>query len=423
MPTAASSGSSVGSHGSGDSRRQRWWRLTRWTALTLGVLLVAATAGFYGYYLSLRDDMGAHDLDESLVEEERPAKISDDVTLLLIGSDGNQGHDGTYGGQDFEGERSDALLLMHISPDRDEVTAINFPRDSLVQLPECESYEEADGTAGYYGMINASLFHGGPPCVVKTIESLTDIRIDHFAHVGFAGFEDMVDAIDGVEMCLPEPVSDDRAQLDLDEGLQTLDGAEALAFVRARYELGDGGDRGRIDRQQMFLAALAEEVTDTNLLTEPGRVVALLDAVSEHTSTDSDLELDRILSIGSTLADIDLDDINFYTVPTWRAPSDPNRVVWNEELAEPLFQAVANDQPIDSGFAAENDSASSEENSEQATPEPTPSYPAQEEPEDNFPADGGTSGAGIEQRDGTADPCTDGLGTGTEDTEGGPDPR
>ncbi|MDS1270277.1 LCP family protein [Lipingzhangella sp. LS1_29] len=408
--------------------------------MTLGVLLFAGAAGLYGYYWNLRSTMDAHDLEDTLAEEERPPKIGDDVTVLLIGSDGNDGHDGQYGGQDFEGERADTLLLVHISPERESVTAVNFPRDSLVQLPECAPYEDTEGTAGYYGMINASLFHGGPPCVVKTIETLTDIRVDHFAHVGFAGFEDMVDAIGGVEMCLPEPVQDERAHLDLDAGLQTLDGADALSFVRARYEIGDGGDQGRIDRQQMFLAALANEVSGGGLLTEPSQMVALLDAVSEHTSTDSDLGLDRILSIASTLADVDLNDIVFYTVPNWQAPSDPNRVVWNEDLAEPLFHAVAHDQPIDSVTRADLENTTDGEPDPGSSPTfppdttpgaaatPTPSYPAQEEPhdppEDTEDGDGDgdgeetvidDTGDAIGYRDGTANPCTDGLGTGTDD--------
>lgn len=197
--------------------------------------------------------MVQHDLVALLPEEERPPKISDAVSILFIGSDGREGGNAAYGGRDFVGERSDSLLLAHISPDN-RVIVVSFPRDSLVDLPSCEPYGDTEGTDGYYGMINAALFHGGPPCVVKTIESLTQIRIDHFVHLSFVGFREMVDALGGVEMCIPLPLHDERSKLDLEAGTQVLDGEQALAFVRARYEIGDGGDLGRIDRQQMFLA-------------------------------------------------------------------------------------------------------------------------------------------------------------------------
>lgn len=390
------------------ARRSRGRRILGWTALVLGIALVAASATAFGYYQSLRQTMPQHDLGATLPEEDRPPKLHEDLTVLLIGSDGREGDNADYG--EFEGERSDSLMLVHIAPDREEVTAINFPRDSLVEIPECDPYEGTEGTAGYYGMINAALFHGGQPCVVKTIESLTDIRIDHVVHLGFAGFRDMVDAVGGVEMCIPEPLEDDRAGLDLDEGEQTLDGEEALAFVRARYEIGDGGDLGRIDRQQMFLAALADQLLSSELLARPGRLMGVLEAVSEHTSTDSDLTLERMVSIGTTMADTDLDAINFYTVPSWQAPQDPNRVVWNEEKAELLFEAVAQNEPVDESLLTEADSEPPEQ-----TNGPSPSYPAEVESEAEEDAREAPEDPSevIERRDGTADPCVQGLGTGT----------
>src|SRR5690606_21605800 len=146
-----------------------------------------------GDYRSLRGDMIQHDLDRALAEEDRPEKIGDDVHILFIGSDGREDGHADYGRRDVAGARAGGPVLARSSPDR-RVAVVNFPRDSLVQIPQCDAYGETEGTTGYYGMINAALFHGGPPCVVKTIESLTDIRIDHFAHLSFVGFRDMVDA-------------------------------------------------------------------------------------------------------------------------------------------------------------------------------------------------------------------------------------
>ncbi|MDA0566550.1 LCP family protein [Streptomonospora sp. S1-112] len=427
-------------------RRGRRRRALGWTAAAVAALLVVGTGTSYAYYRSLSGNMVRHDLDSALVEEERPEKIGDDLNILFIGSDGREGGNAAYGGRDFVGERSDALMLAHISPDGG-VQVVNFPRDSLVQIPECAPYGETEGTESYYGMINAALFHGGPPCVVKTIETLTDVRIDHFAHLSFVGFRDMVEAIGGVEMCIPQPMRDVRAQLDLEAGRQRLDGEEALAFVRARYEIGDGGDIGRIDRQQMFLGALADEVTGSGVLTDPRRTTALLEAVTEHTGTDDDFDLPTMISIGSTLAGVELSDIAFYTVPWQQAPFDPNRVVWDPELSAKLFTAIRNDRPVDDRFLLTGeeagDTGGGADHGDTAGA-PAPPAPGAE-PVAPSAADGvadnaadnaaATSGATaspaadragtadgaeatgpgrVQGRDATSNPCANGLGDGTE---------
>ncbi|GAA3759727.1 LCP family protein [Salinactinospora qingdaonensis] len=390
-------------------RRRRWRRILAWTSVGVVVLLVASLGTAYAYYRTLRANMVQHDLETALNEEERPPKIGDDLNILFIGSDKRTGDNAKYGGRDFVGERSDALMLAHISPDQG-VTVVNFPRDSLVQLPACEPYQGTDGTEGYYGMINAALFHGGPPCAVKAIESLTDIRIDHFAHLSFVGFRDMVTAIGGVQMCIPQPMEDERSHLDLDAGVQVLDGEEALAFVRARYEIGNGGDIGRIDRQQMFLGALADKATSSDVLTSPSKMSGLLDAISRNTQTDDELTLDRMISIGSTLSDVELSDITFYTVPWWPAPSDPNRVVWDQEKAERLFTAINNDE---SPEAAALETAPSTPSTTPSAPS-SPSYPAEPSTEPVATTASPSAGNVIEGRDATSNPCVNGLGAGTE---------
>lgn len=409
-------------------KRRRVARALGWTAAALALVLAAGAATAYGYYRSLRSDMVQHDLDAALDEGERPEKIGDDVNILFIGSDDREDGNAAYGGKDFVGERSDALMLAHISPDS-RVTVVNFPRDSLVQLPECAPYGEAEGTPGYYGMINAALFHGGPPCAVKTVESLTDVRIDHFVHLSFVGFRDMVDAVGGVRMCIPEPMHDERAQLDLEAGEQTLDGEESLAFVRARYEIGNGGDIGRIDRQQMFLGALASEVTEGGVLTDPARLDGLLRSVSQHTATDRDLSLDKLVSLASTLADADMGEIGFYTVPWAQAPSDPNRVVWREEEAAELFAAIKEDREP-GREPEEQEPGGGPSDPPEAEPSPAPGAEpsssdgadgAEVVPMSALADDGGDGGDPAEDalqgRDATADPCRDGLGQGTGDDE------
>jgi len=369
-----------------------------WTAAVLTLVLAAGVATAYGYYHSLRSGMIQHDLGLALKEEDRPDKISDAVNILFIGSDGYEEGSTAYR-DEFEGERSDSIMLAHISPDN-RVSVISFPRDSLVQLPQCDSYGSTEGTYGYFGMVNAAMYHGGPPCVVRTVESLTDIRVDHFVHLSFMSFRDVVNAIGGVDICIPEPMSDRRSQLDIDAGQQTLDGDEALSFVRARYEIGDGGDIGRIDRQQMFLAALADQVTSSDVMSSPTKLNGVLQAVAQHSATDRELTLDRMLSIAVTLADVDLSDIEFHTVPWYQAPSDPNRVMWDEAQSAELFAAVREDRPLPALLAADDAAAPQDQPSDSPSPE---------DAESARPGEG---------RDATSNPCADGLGFGTgEETE------
>lgn len=382
--------------------RRRARRVLVWAAAGLAVVLAAGAASAYGYYRSLRSDMVQYDIDGLLSDEERPERINDSVNILFMGTDGYEEGSTAYSSE-FEGERSDSIMLAHVSPDS-RVSVVSFPRDSLVQLPSCDPYGDTEGTPGYHGMINAAMYHGGPPCVVRTIESVTDVRVDHFVHLSFMSFRDVVDAIGGVDICIPEPMRDSRSKLDLDAGDQTLNGDEALSFVRARYEIGDGGDIGRIDRQQMFLAALADQVTSDGVVSDPAKLNAILRAVAEHSATDSALTLDRMLSIAVTLADVELTDIEFHTVPWYQAPFNPNRVLWYEEEAAELFTAVREDRPLPTTVADEAAAP-------QEPPDVSPS-PAEEVPADASPEDPARPGAG---RDATSDPCSDGLGYGTED--------
>jgi LCP family protein required for cell wall assembly len=389
------------------SGRRRVRKVVLWTAVGLVLVLAAGVASAYGYYHSLRSGMVQHDLGAVLDEEDRPERLSDAVNILFIGSDGYEEGSTAYS-QEFEGERSDSIMLAHISPDR-RVSVISFPRDSLVQLPECDPYARTEGTPGYFGMINAAMYHGGPPCVVRTIESLTDIRVDHFVHLSFMSFRDVVDAIGGVRMCIPEPMSDRRSHLDIDAGDQVLDGDQALSFVRARYEIGDGGDIGRIDRQQMFLGALADQVTSSDVLTSPSKLNGILEAVAQHSATDQELTLNKMLTVAVTLTDVDLSDIEFHTVPWYQAPYDPNRVMWYPEESEELFAAVREGRPLPPLPA---DEAGTPQEPPGASPTPADDTAAEDsEPSAEDPL-APLNGGG---RDATSNPCADGLGFGADD--------
>ncbi|MCL7021336.1 LCP family protein, partial [Vibrio vulnificus] len=162
--------------------------------------------------------------------------------------------------------RSDTLMILHIAENREWATVVSIPRDSWVEIPACDM---GDGVMSdpHHAKINESYALGGingdaggaAACTIRTLEQNTGLRIENFVSLDFLGFKDMVDALGGVDMCLDEPIDDVKAHVTLDAGCQTLNGEDALGFVRVRYSVGDGSDIGRIERQQEFMNALAEK--------------------------------------------------------------------------------------------------------------------------------------------------------------------
>ncbi|WP_066375545.1 LCP family protein [Herbidospora mongoliensis] len=273
----------------------------------------------------------------------RPDKVSPAMNVLIVGSDVRKGANAKYG--DFAGERTDTIILAHISPKRDGATLISFPRDSLVALPECPARKGFPGQNAHVGMINESFNSGGIGCTWKTIETLTKIHIDHYVKVDFTGFKGMVDALGGVPVCVPEPgISDKKALLTLPPGRQTLDGEQSLGYVRARYSLGDGSDIGRIQRQQMFLAAMSKKAMSGETLTNPGALLNLLDAVTKSITTDPDLTPSVLKDLALSAEGLQAGSIRFITTPWHYSLTSPGRVEWTQPQAKSLFTMAAQDE-------------------------------------------------------------------------------
>jgi LCP family protein required for cell wall assembly len=318
------------------------WRAWLWSALAavLGVLVGAATF-LIGGYVKLSGNVR----HEAVSQEElgpRPPKISEALNILIVGSDQRNGANGKYG--KFVGERTDTIILAHISPNRDGAVLISFPRDSLVQLPSCPAKKGVTGQQAHVGMINESFNSGGIACTWKTIEGLTGIHIDHYVKVDFTGFKSMVDAIGGVPVCLSQPIDDTKALLHLSAGKHVLMGEQALGYVRARYNIGDGSDIGRIQRQQMFLSAMAKKAMSGQTLTDPQALFGFLDAATKSITTDPDLTVGVLKDLAMSAKGITAGQIRFVTTPWRYSAADPNRVEWVEPQAKNLFKMVAADQ-------------------------------------------------------------------------------
>ena len=268
------------------------------------------------------------------------------LNILLMGSDTRQGegNDSGYGDPDIlSGARSDTTILLHVSADRSFATAVSIPRDTWITLPSCRRDGEVVG--GYESKFNAAFEMAGPACTVKAVEDLTGLHIDHFAVIDFAGFKNVVDALDGVEVCMTTPVDDPQSGLQLPAGTSVVRGEQALAFVRARKTLADGSDLGRIKRQQQFLSSMIREVSSTQLLLNPVSLYGVLDAATASLTTDPNLgALDKLRDLALSLRSLQPEQITFLTMP-WVPRGDGENVIVDPDKAPAVWESMRSDTP------------------------------------------------------------------------------
>ncbi|MEV4106285.1 LCP family protein [Nonomuraea sp. NPDC049695] len=320
--------------------RRRRVSVLGWVGIGLTFVLVAVSLGGYAYYRYIDGGIIREPIEPGA---SRPPDTGA-LNVLLVGSDSRAGDNKKYGPKEV-GERTDTIMLLHISPNRDKATMISFPRDSMVMIPECRS---RTGTAlpGGLRQINSAFNDGGINCTIRTLESLTNIKINHFVKVDFTGFKGIIDAIGGIEICLPKAVNDPKAKLVLGPGKHVVNGEQALGYVRTRYALGDGSDLSRIQRQQVFLTKVLEAVTNGGLLTNPVKLNAFLEAATAAVTVDSGLTLDRMLDIAKSVKGLTAKELKGITVPTEPYPPDKNRVQFSEPAARDFFESVRNDVEV-----------------------------------------------------------------------------
>ncbi|WP_193518197.1 LCP family protein [Nocardiopsis kunsanensis] len=309
----------------------------QWTACVATVLAIIVSLAGYGWYQGLIGNVTTAEVDTDEWDD-RPVNVEGLMNLLVLGSDVRTGENADYG--DAEGERADTILIASIDVDSGAATLVNLPRDLVVDLPGCDPVEGYEGMAPQQGMISSAMTFGGVGCQWKVVEEATGVHLDHFVMMDFVGFKDMVDAIGGVEMCIPEPVEDPKAQLELDAGLQVLNGEDSLGFVRSRYAQSDGSDLSRIDRQQEFMGAMLREVLNSDIMARPVTITNFLGAVTDSITTDDGLTVDTMTDLANSMRGIDLDQVQFVTVPTEAHPENADRLVMSRPEASELFAAI-----------------------------------------------------------------------------------
>ncbi|WP_372445071.1 LCP family protein [Streptomyces verrucosisporus] len=279
--------------GYGDARpAPDWGRRLKTGLVTLLVVLLVWSVGTYFW----ADSKLRREVDLSTVMD-RPEK-GEGTTYLIVGSDSREGLSDEERKElrtgSAEGKRTDSMIILHVGPEGN--TMVSLPRDSWVTIPEFKG-SESGKTFPSPGArkLNAAYAMDGATLLVRTVEYNTGLRIDHYAEIGFGGFASIVDALGGVEMDIPRDIKDKNSGADFKKGRQTLDGAQALAFVRNRYEA--GSDLERTKNQQKFLSALANQAATPSTVINPFRLYPTLGAGLDTLIVDEDMGLFDLASM------------------------------------------------------------------------------------------------------------------------------
>ncbi len=316
-------------------------------AAALAVLLVSgasiAAIATYDVAASVKDGVQLANEPEGDAKVEIDA-IPGGVNLLVVGSDSRKGQDAAFGPEDSTGDLNDVTMLLHISEDHTNASVISFPRDMYVPIPECPDPAGGTFNAMRSQKINTTLTYGGLACTVLTVEKLTGLSIPYAAEVQFSGVMAMSSAIGGVPVCVAEDIEDEYTNTYLKAGMHTLEGLEALQFLRTRHGVGDGSDLTRISNQQVFLSSLVRTVKSASTLSDPIKVYSLAKAVTANMNLSTSLnDVSTLASIAVAMKDIDLSKVVFAQVPTGFVEGG---VIPAQPDFDDLFTAVAADDSL-----------------------------------------------------------------------------
>ncbi|WP_377020430.1 LCP family protein [Arthrobacter sp. GCM10020060] len=355
-----------------------------WLKATTAVVAVVLVAGlaFAGFWLfRLQNNISKAPLNAGGEGTESPVSdATGRMQILILGSDTRDGKNSEYGtADDSTGYgKSDVMMLMDISEDNKRVNVISFPRDLLVDIPDCKDRKtNKDFPARTGVMINEAMSEAGIGCAVDTVNKLTGMQVDHFMMADFNAVKELSNAVGGVEVCISDAVYDPDSRLRLPAGTSSVQGEMALAFLRARHAYADGGDLGRIKAQQSFLSSLTRKIKDEGTLSDPAKMLKIADVVTQNLTVDDGLaSIPTLLTIGNRLKDIDISKVAFVAVPTTPAPVDPNRLVIAEPAGAQLFSAMRKNVDLTDPTAPTTPAPSetappSAEPTETATPAPT----------------------------------------------------
>ncbi|MER5944900.1 LCP family protein [Streptomyces sp. NPDC001904] len=323
------------------ARTPNWRKRIKWTAITLVTVLVVTSVVTYFW----ADSKLNRDVDLAKVID-RP-EAGDGTNYLIVGTDSRQGmsaeekkklHTGSA-----EGKRTDTMMILHVGSNGD--TLVSLPRDSNVTIPSFKGAESGKlyPNTGRQTKLNAAYAEDGPELLVRTVEYNTGLHIDHYAEIGFGGFAGIVDAVGGVEMNLKEGFKDKWSGADFKAGKQTLDGQQALAYVRTRHAFA-ASDLQRTKNQQAFLAALAHKVASPSTVMNPFTLYPTLGAGLDSLVVDKDMSLWNLGSMFMAMKSVSGGDGKSMNMPV--SGSVGGNLVWDKTKVKQLVEQFNNDEKV-----------------------------------------------------------------------------
>ncbi|MCX4881228.1 MULTISPECIES: LCP family protein [unclassified Streptomyces] len=321
--------------------RPNWRRRIKWTAITLVTALVVTSVATYFW----ADGKLHRDVDLSTVLD-RP-EAGDGTNYLIVGSDSRAGlsaaqkknlHTGSA-----EGKRTDSMMILHVGDSGD--TLISLPRDSNVTIP---TYKGSTSGKTYQGTgrqtkLNAAYAEDGPTLLVRSVEYNMGLHIDHYVEIGFAGFANIVDAVGGVDIDIDKGFKDKYSGADFKSGTQTLNGEQALAFVRTRHAFA-ASDLQRTKNQQKFLSALAHQVATPSTVLNPFKLYPTMSAGLDSLTVDKDMSLWDLASMFWAMKGVSGGDGTSMNMPI--SGSTGGNLVWDKAKVKTLVNELNNDQKV-----------------------------------------------------------------------------
>lgn len=311
--------------------------------LSLGLLTGLGVVLAYNHWNSNVDQVPIGDRVKN-----RPAAKTKAINILVMGSDTRDGK-----GNDVDGESggglSDTTMLFHLSADRTFAYGISIPRDAAVMRPSCyrEDGSEIPASTDYVKW-NEAYAAGGPFCTIQQFEQLTDIRIDNYLLVDFNQFKDMVNALDGVEVCLPQDIDDDEHDIHLEAGTRVVQGDEALAYFRVRYGISGGIDPNRTRRQQAFIGSMISRALTAGILARPDKVLSFMNAATSSLQTNFK-GIAPMADLAFNARKVGADNIKFVTTPWTFSDKVSAGIEWTEDV-ERLWALARDDKPLTAEF-------------------------------------------------------------------------
>ncbi|MFK0402184.1 LCP family protein [Microbacterium sp. NPDC090225] len=325
-------------------------QLLKFIAIGLAVVLVSGVGVAAYVVYDLRSTQLANSVElEGQSADAVPPDISEyegGFNFVLAGVDTcEEAYAGYFGdrcsGNDSEGNLNDVNLLVHVSDNPRRITVVSFPRDLMIPIPECTDDEGNVHSAMSKQPLNVAYSDGGLNCVAKTISELTDQEVQFAASVTFGGVIEITNAIGGVDVCLANPIRDRYTGLDLAAGTHTVQGLEALQFLRTRHGVGDGSDLGRIGNQQQYMSSLARKLISGETLGNVGTMLKLANVGLSNLETSTTLnDPMTIVQIALAVKEVPFEDIVFVQYPTGTDSQNANKVVPNYTAAGELFAAI-----------------------------------------------------------------------------------